>query len=377
MSNPTEHVPAVIARAAAEQSLELNPQNVNLLLPTQTFGDIIGEYDRISLEVVSIDPDPEAGEVYEIVKAKGDKPARMALCKPPLDRLLSALGIILDPANTGVIESSPRKSRAKATGAIRKPNGEWVVMTEEKTVDLDAFEDEIRLKQEEYAERGWPTGKWSGGRPVTEPWSKHGGEPAKQQHIDLETRRAMITLRKFKDERAVTGARERLVKALVGLRNTYTTAELTRPFVIPRVTTDMAKMLADPTLREAAAQKISGSIRAIFGPGAREVQAEELPPYPEIEAEVAPEEPAAAEAKTEASEESEAGESSGGFLTPAEEARKRLADWAEDPKIKADADAPGTIAAILDDKDARLAELQAMLDRCEAFAQKKAEGGAE
>jgi len=146
-----KNVPAVIQQAASLQGIELDPGRVNLLLPTQSYGQIVGQFDKVTLEVMVVDPDPNNGEVYKISGKK-------ALAKPALDRMYSALGIVEDPVNTTVLESSSRKSRAKATAAIRKPNGEYVVLTEEKTVDIDVIEEEQTMKAKEEALKGRPDG---------------------------------------------------------------------------------------------------------------------------------------------------------------------------------------------------------------------------
>ena len=254
------NLPAVVQIAIDSQKINLS--NVNLFLPTQTFGQVIGEYDKVVIEVVEINPDPKEGDIYEIATGK------FALSKRPLEMMASALGIVWDPVTTGIVESTPRKSRAKATGAMRKPNGEWIPTTEEKSVDLDAIEEEQRIKQEDYADKGKLV-RWSNGKPVHEPWSKHGGEPAKLAHIEREVRKALLPYRKFKDERANTGAKERVIKFFLALKSTYTKEELSKPIAFPRIVTDTTKLLADPATRQGAIDKMTGAVRSIFGPGTK------------------------------------------------------------------------------------------------------------
>jgi hypothetical protein len=225
------NLPAVIQAAIKTQGIDL--AQVNLMLPTQSFGAILGEFDRVSLEVVTIDPNPEKGDVAIIGGKK-------ALCRPPIDRIGAALGIIWDPAQTGIIESTDRKSRAKATGALHKPNGEWIVLSEEKTVDMDVFEDEQRANLSK---------KVSGAE------------------LEMAVAKSMLQYRKFKDERAMTGARLRCVKALIGLKAAFTDAELSRPFAFPRVTFDSNKALNSPELRQQAIERGMGAVGTIFGNG--------------------------------------------------------------------------------------------------------------
>jgi len=279
----TALVPAVIMAAIQEQ--QLNEADVNLMLPSETFGQVLGEYDKVTMEVVRVDPNPAAGDVYEIE-------GRLALGKVPLQKIATALSIVWDPEHTGIVEDTPTKARAKATGAMRKPNGEWVVVTREKTVDLSADEETLRLKYEEDADKGnftgkvtdWGTSKNGKKYPAAfEPWKS---EQEKLAAIDRAVRKALLQKRKFKNELADTGAMDRVIRAFIGVK-TYTAADLARPFAFPRVTTDTSKLLADPQMRATAIAQMHGSVKAIFGTPTREaedIERDVTPLPPQIEA---------------------------------------------------------------------------------------------
>jgi len=252
----TQNLPVVVQSAVSSQKIDLT--KVNFLLPTQTFGQVIGEYDKIVIEVVEINPDEDA---FEIGRGK------FSPGKRPLMAIANALGIIWDPRTTTIIESTEKKARAKATGAMRKPNGEWVVISEEKTVDLDAFEEEQRIAKEEDAGKG-PITEWKEtgkGKPypVRGKWASASDKTA---YIEREVRKAMLQYRKFKDERAMSGAKERVIREFVALKNTYSREELSKPFAFPRVIPDTAKMLEHPEVRQAAIEKMTGAVSSIFGP---------------------------------------------------------------------------------------------------------------
>ena len=216
--NNIANLPAVVQRAIAEQRVDLD--KVTLMLPTQTFGQIVGEYDKVVIEVVTVNPDPHAGEVAEFN-------GKLSLGRVPLEKISSAVGMVWDPIHTTILESTETKSRAKATCALRKPNGEWITISEEKTVDLGAFEEEQRISIEEKAQKGnfdsdmstWEWGTTKNGKryPVSfAPWKS---EEEKRHGIDMAVRKAMVTLRKFKDERAMTGAKERCIRAILALKH--------------------------------------------------------------------------------------------------------------------------------------------------------------
>ena len=192
------NLPAVIQTAITEQKIDL--ANVNFLMPTKTFGQIVGEYDKIVIETVEIDL---AEDIYEIEKGK------YCLKKRPLIAISNALGIIWDPKLTGIIESTEKKARAKATGAMRKPNGEWIITSDEETIEDN---------------------------------------------------------RKFRDERAMTGAKERVIREFLALKSTYRREELSKPLAFPRVIPNISKMLENPGVRQVAIEKMTGAITSIFGP---------------------------------------------------------------------------------------------------------------
>jgi len=374
--NDSKNLPAVIQQAISEQRVDLS--KVNLMLPTQTFGQIIGQYDKVVIEVVTVDKDPKAGEVAEITDGK------FALQRVPLEKIGSAVGIIWDPAQTTIIESSPTKSRAKATGALRKPNGEWIVLSEEKTVDLAAFEEEQRLSIEDRAEKGnfkgdvteW--GKTKTGRSFPKAFTPWQSEEQKLKTIDRAVREAMVQYRKFKDERAMTGAKERCIRALLAIKSAYTEEELSHPFAFPRVIPDTNKMLANPKIRGEAIRRMTGTANAIFGPGnshtTRNVSPAALPEPEATVVEVGggtPEDAPAAEADPFGVDAEVEGQAE---PTPEEVARLALGDWLASDILTAGA--KDLIRGALAKEDTPLKELQSLIGRATTFAKAKQEKAA-
>jgi hypothetical protein len=373
------NLPAVVQKAITENRVDLN--KVNLMLPTQTFGEVLGMYDRVTIEVVIIDPSKDAGEVFNIGGKK-------SLGRIPLEKIASAVGIIWDPVTTTVIESSPTKSRAKATGALRKPNGEFIVLSEEKTVDLEAIEAEQRLKTEDEAKLGkivevngkivWNHTEDGKAFPKREPFKN---EQDRADWIEREIRKAMISYRKFKDERAMTGAKERCVRALLALKSSYSDEELKKPFAFPRVLPDVNKMLADPAIRQAAIERMTGAAATIFGPGNMRQERPVLTIREavsdaglEISAEEVSE-PAPESVDDDPFDEKEQAEAA---MDPREKARLALEEWLRSDMLKASA--KDLIRALLDNKEATLEALQNMLDRCAAYEERqkaKTAGGAQ
>lgn len=252
-----KNLPAVIQSAITAQAIDR--AKVNLMLPTESFGEILGEYDKVVIEIVTINSDEKAGEVFPIGGKK-------ALSKIPLQKIGNALGVVWDPVTTTILESTSRKSRAKATGAIKKPNGEYIVISEEKTVDLDVFEEELYLSKAEDADKGaivdWKESASGKKYPVRCAWKS---EQEKEAWIKREVQKAMIQYKKFKDERAMTGAKTRVIRALIAIKSAYTDEELSKPFAFPKIMLDTNKLLSNPEARQAALERMTGSVNAIFG----------------------------------------------------------------------------------------------------------------
>lgn len=387
----TSNVPAVVQAALAEQKVAL--KNCNLMLPTQTFGEVLGMFDKVTIEVVTVNPDPEAGDVFPLDGKGGNK---LALGKVPLQKIANALGILWDPKTTTILESSDTKSRAKATGAMRKPNGEYVVVSEEKTVDLGAIEEEQRLKIEDDAQRGkilevngkiqWE--KTDGGKsyPKRVPFQS---DAEKAAWIDREVRKVMLSYRKFKDERAMTGAKERVIRAFLAIKGTYSRDELARPFAFPRVTLDAAKMLASPETRAAAVEKLTGSVVSIFGPGMGAsdtgIPEQKLLQAPPVQRTVDPQTGDVIQGQAEPAEEGQGaldfeddfpGEPEKKEPTPEESARAVLQGYLARglPEKGGWKTACDLIRTTLADPKANLVALNSLIDRCTAYLQKRPEG---
>lgn len=73
----------------------------------------------------------------------------------------------------------------------------------------------------------------------------------------------MTLLRKTAAEKAMTGAINRVIRALTGLKGQYTLEELKKPFAIPRVT--FSPDYTDPEVRSAMISQGMNSIGSLFG----------------------------------------------------------------------------------------------------------------
>ena len=371
-----ENLSLVIRNAISDQAIDM--ANVNMILPTSSFGALLGEYEKITLEVVRIDPDTKAGEVYEPNGSGKGK----ALSKVPLLRIANAVGLVWVPAQTTILESSERKARAKATASFRKANGEWIPITEEKTVDLDAIEEKLRIGKEEEADKGpieldqygkqvWKTAKNGKKHPshILDGWAN---AAEKEKWIDREVRKSLIQYRLYKDERAMTGAKERVIRAVLAIKNTYTDAELSKPFAFPRIVADVSAMMRDPDTREAAIGMMTGGVTKLFG-DTEEAKAPAGDRTPDFTATILPDEaPEGDDPFTQPPEPSAKPETTAPETPPEDEQRKdallKLEEWRHTDVIQRNKGVMDTIDAVFLNENAPFADIKAMIDRCVTYA---------
>jgi hypothetical protein len=129
----------------------------------------------------------------------------------------------------GVVEARERSPdghvylRVRSTGAVLQPNGETYLITQHKEIDTADEEDRIRQEKESKYRR---ENKLAAGAAIP---------PAARAKIEDDLRRDIIQIRQHLLSLAETKSMLRVIRALLGLKQTYTTAELAQPFVIPRL----------------------------------------------------------------------------------------------------------------------------------------------
>jgi len=254
------NLPAVIQTAITNQKIDVS--KVNLLIPTKTYGQIISEYEKVVLEIVEIDTSPRSKEVYDQGKEK-------ALTKVGLDKLALAACIEWVPEHMDITFSDDMKSIAKATGRIKHPNGKWITCTDTKTIDCKVYEEQQYITYEEKSLQGdqnsvkeWGVSKSGKKYPKSfHPWKS---EKDRLAWIELQVKKTVLQKRQFKDDLAMTGAKNRVIRYFFALHGTYTIDELQKPFVVPHVMLDTDAMLSDPTMRNTAIQNMTGAVKNIF-----------------------------------------------------------------------------------------------------------------
>ncbi len=260
-------------------------QNVNLLMPVSNEAQINPFYKFTVMEVQA-DISEHSGDIFKVGSVKtGTDPKTgkdiysdvYSPAKPLLMKLAAAAGIQFDPNNTYGTFITKNCYKAKAYGAMRMPDGTGKTHVDEKVINLDDEEDRFRLEFMDKSLHGITDkkaaeeaaklfkGEWIN---TTDKW----GKPCKAYKIADEDRQKyieravlvnMTLLRKTFAEKAMTGAILRVIRALIGIKGTYTLDELKKPFVVPRVT--FSPDYSNPEVRRAMIEQGMSSMSNMFG----------------------------------------------------------------------------------------------------------------
>lgn len=264
-------------------------QNCNLLIPAATSVQINPFYKCSVMEVVA-DTAQNSGDIFSVGKVKtGEDQNGKAIyeevfspAKPLLMKLATAAGIQFHPEYTTVTRENTNTYVGSAYGAVRLPDGSYKTHAETKRICLDDEEAKYRLEFMDKSIMGihdWRSakaasemfkGEW---KQETEPnqYGKYDkyyviADSDREKYIERSILVNMTLLRKTASEKAQTGAILRVVRALLGIKGTYSRAELAKPFVVPTVT--FAPDFTDPTVRNAMLQQGMNSMGNMFGASA-------------------------------------------------------------------------------------------------------------
>ena len=258
-------------------------QDCNLLIPAATSVQLNPFYKCTVMEVTA-DISEKSGDIFNVGKGKVGESNGKAIyedvfspAKPLLMKLATAAGIQFHPEHTTVIRENENTYVGRAYGAVRLPDGKFKTHADTKRVCLDDEEAKYRLEfmdksimgiTDEKAAKSTAQmfkGKWID---AINKW----GKPCKAFVVDDKDREKyiersilvnMTLLRKTASEKAQTGAVLRVIRALLGIKGTYTIDELKKPFAIPTVT--FSPDYSDDNVRQAMLQQGMSSMTNMFG----------------------------------------------------------------------------------------------------------------
>ena len=262
-------------------------QNCNLLVPAATSVQINPFYKCSVMEVVA-DTSERSGDIFSVGKVKTGEDQNgkgiyeevFSPAKPLLMKLATAAGIQFHPEYTTVTRENANTYVGRAYGALRLPDGSYKTHAETKRICLDDEEAKYRLEFMDKSIMGihdWRSakaasemfkGEWKEDPEKTNQWGKPEkyyviADSDREKYIERSLLVNMTLLRKTASEKAQTGAILRVVRALLGIKGTYSKAELSKPFVVPTVT--FAPDFTDPTVRNAMLQQGMNSMGNMFG----------------------------------------------------------------------------------------------------------------
>lgn len=262
-------------------------QNCNLLIPAATSVQINPFYKCSVMEVVA-DTTQNSGDIFSVGKVKtGEGRDGKAIyeevfspAKPLLMKLATAAGVQFHPEYTTVTRENANTYVGRAYGALRLPDGSYKTHMETKRICLDDEEAKYRLEFMDKSIMGihdWRAakaasemfkGEWKEDPENINQWGKPEryyviADSDREKYIERSILVNMTLLRKTASEKAQTGAILRVIRALLGIKGTYSKAELEKPFVVPTVT--FAPDYTDPTVRNAMLQQGMNSMGNMFG----------------------------------------------------------------------------------------------------------------
>lgn len=260
--------------------------NYNLLVPTAT--DVqLNPFYKIHIEEVSVDLSENSGDVYKVDTVKtGRKDSNgrdiweevYSLSKPMLNKLAMAAGIQFNPKETYGQRIDRVTYRAQAQGAVRKTDGvTFRSETDQRVICLEDAEEKYRMEFEEKAEKGiidkkaaesaaemfkgnWINSRDKWGNPVR---AYVISEADRERYVERSVKVNMAQLKKTWAEKAMTGAKLRVIRALLGVKNSYRKSELEKNFAIPTVI--FSPDYSDPQVRQAMLVQGMNSVNNMFG----------------------------------------------------------------------------------------------------------------
>lgn len=274
----------------------------NLAIPfTET--QQVNPFYKMSVSLVFADTSPDAAQTYKVgsrMIAKDKWEDLYSVTKPFLQKLATVAGIQFAPGAGDVVKMDENTWKASAYGALKLPDGTVRTSSNFKVIDLATEEKKYRLSYEEKAKNGITeykasksaAGEYKGRWEDTGMKNEHGYPVKKyildpsehQKYIEQSLLEAMTQLRANAPQKAATGAILRVIRDLLGIKGTYTLAELKKPFAVAR--TSFSPDYSDPAVKQMMLQQAMQSVGNLFGNVQPVVQTISIPQTQDIEDDV-------------------------------------------------------------------------------------------
>jgi len=235
----------------------------NRLFPSTQLVENVQRFQRLNIEIVKIDPDPKAQEVFSLGKTKvgNNWVKKLSFTKTALDKIAFTMGIVWIPEKCIRVDDRSNRDyfEFRATALVTKADGQKVELSNTKAIDVLAYVEETHQKLRNELEDGKLRNGFGNNAPMFKP-----EDPAALKVIERRTRDREIELRKHGLSLAESGAKNRLIRTL-NVKPWYTEEELALPFVVPRIDRDVEEMVADPATRAEIIDNGSNAMKKVFG----------------------------------------------------------------------------------------------------------------
>lgn len=264
------------------QSVLSEKDNYNLAIPfVQT--QQINPFYKTSVSLLYVDINEQASQIFKVgTKSLGNNQweTLYSLAKPFLQKLATEAGIQFGPGSGDVVKMDENTWKASAFGALRLPDGSVRTSNNFKIIDLVTIEKKYRLAYEEKAERGItdPRAAKAAAEKYAGEWRGKAffiAEQDREKYIEKSLLDAMTKLRDDAPQKAITGAKLRIVRDLLGIKGSYTMAELKKPFVVARMS--FSPDYNDPLVRQMMLQQAIYGVGNLYGNSAPVIQAMSVP----------------------------------------------------------------------------------------------------
>jgi hypothetical protein len=225
-------------------------QGANLLMPSTEIAGL-SEFHAPVIEKVFLSAKPDDGDVYPHDNTDAGPKKKWRPTKQALMKLSVCAGVIWSPSQSKRIDNGADRNYIayRAVGGIKKPDGQAVFFSADYDIDFEVMEEELR---EQYEKKAKALDRKS--------------DRERVEYVEYCVKRDMLQKRKFKLRLCEAGAMNRVLRMLLGIKQAYTTEELSKPFVMARIV--FRPDFSDKDVRQ---QFINASIKnmvGVYGPGA-------------------------------------------------------------------------------------------------------------
>lgn len=231
-----------LCEAALKTIADAREKGWNVLTADVTLAGL-SEWHVPVVETVTLDPDPKDGDFYPQTKNDDESKGRYAIGRQGLAKLSIAAAIVWSATETRRTDNRSDRDYVsyQAVGGMKKPDGTYAFAKAEYDLDLEVIAEELQATHEAAAK------KWKKG----------------PDYVEYCFKRDILQKRKNKLKLAETGAKDRVIRELLKIKNTYTLEQIKKPFIILRIA--VRPDYSDKDVKRAMLTAAIGSMTGIYG----------------------------------------------------------------------------------------------------------------